>query len=74
MFDITTIKYNRCIRRPRTTQERRMWYKYKDIVKIRGKRRQRRLPEHWDDKFITSLHYKGWKREKNKKQWMVNNH
>ena len=55
-----------CVRCMKTTQERRMWFKYKKYV--RGKRSCNSLPNAWDD-IWHARREKGWKRTKKKHQW-----
>jgi hypothetical protein len=56
-------------RHMRTMQEIRWYYAHKDIVRIRGKRTPKQLPNDWDD-FWHARREKGWKRTKKRKQWM----
>lgn len=51
------------IRRPQTTQERRMSFKVDDLEpEVRTKRNYKNLPNAWDDKNIASWYDKNWKK------------
>lgn len=56
------------LRSPRTTNEKRdAAASEADGIKVRAKRTHRRLPDVYDDIFITES--KSWKRAKRRKQW-----
>lgn len=59
-----------CVRHPRTTQERRVYYTHARIVNIRAKRGLKNLPTSWDD-INHGRRGRGWKRSKKKYQWSL---
>ena len=58
-------------RHPKTTQERRINSSYLlEGGKVRGRRKPNRLPNLYDDQYVSNLGTKSWKRTKKRKQWM----
>lgn len=62
------IRYIRCLRHPRTTQEHRMNCVHPELV--RAKRVGKNLPTAFDDILRNDINDKNWKRCKVRKQWM----
>lgn len=64
------------LKRPRTTQERRIACGHmSEGIHVRGRRRKNSLPEYWDDYVITDRACKNWKHQSRKRtQWMKYRH
>jgi len=63
-------RYGCWLRKPKTTQERRMYLAHFGQGKMRAKRNFSNLPETWDD--ICRHHDRSWKNKKFRKQWEKN--
>ena len=63
-------KHGHCVgfRHPKTTQEKRQYFAYKDFV--RAKRKFNNLVTSWDDIYRSDILTRTWKNTKKKKQWM----
>ncbi len=70
---IIRTSYSRYLKRPKTTQEKRVACGHMaEGIYIRGKRRKTSLPNYWDDKKIYDVDCKNWKHQSRKrKQWMT---
>ena len=61
-------KISKCIRFPRTTQERR--WNTAHFEHVRGRRHPNNLPTAWDDKNVDGLYHRSWKSKfKKHRQW-----